>query len=266
VRAGTTIVDGYRVHRLGARLLKGYVVSPGLTARVRAIAPDVVHSLEIASLQTYALALQKPVARFALFCETHQHMSVVKPFLKQPGAPLRKTVYRLTRTLPTRLASLAVHTCYAIAPDCAEVATRFYGVPRRKVKLQSLGADTALFHPVEAEADRAARLALRRTLGFHDDDIVCLYSGRFSRDKNPLLLARAIDALHDRDARFKGLLIGEGVQRAEMAACRHTKIVPFMTHRSLAEHYRAADVAVWPTQESMSMLDAASSGSCRCLT
>jgi glycosyltransferase involved in cell wall biosynthesis len=33
-----------------------------------------------------------------------------------------------------------------------------------------------------------------------------------------------------------------------------------MKHRDLAEHYRASDVAVWPTQESMSMLDAAASG------
>jgi glycosyltransferase involved in cell wall biosynthesis len=140
------------------------------------------------------------------------------------------------------------------------VATRFYGVPRHKVKLQSLGADTELFRPVETEADVSARLALRRKLGFTDEHIVCVYSGRFSRDKNPLLLARAIDALHDREPRFKGLFIGEGVQKDEMAACRNTKIVSFMKHRSLAEHYRAADIAVWPTQESMSMLDAASSG------
>jgi glycosyltransferase involved in cell wall biosynthesis len=260
VSAGTTSVDGYQVHRLDARVLGGYVVSAGLTARIRALAPDVVHSLEIASLQTYALALQKPFAGFALFCETHQHMSVVKPFLKEPGAPFRKAAYRLTRTLPTWLASFAVDRCYAIAPDCAEVATRFYGVPHRKVRVQSLGADTTLFHPVDADADRAARSALRHALGFRDDDIVCLYSGRFSRDKNPLLLARAIDALHDRAPAFKGLFIGAGVQRAEIAACRHTTIVPFMTHRNLAEHYRAADLAVWPTQESMSMLDAAASG------
>jgi glycosyltransferase involved in cell wall biosynthesis len=33
-----------------------------------------------------------------------------------------------------------------------------------------------------------------------------------------------------------------------------------MKHRHLAEHYRAADIAVWPTQESMSMLDASASG------
>jgi glycosyltransferase involved in cell wall biosynthesis len=260
VRAGMSSIDGYTVHRLDARVVGGYVVSSGLAAKVREIAPDVVHSLEIASLQTYELALLKPFVGFRLFCETHQHMSVVRPFLKVPGALCQKLFYRMTRTLPTRLASLTVEKCYAISPDCAEVATRFYGVAPHKVTLQSLGADTQLFHPVESEADVSARSALRRKLGFTDEDIVCVYSGRFSRDKNPLLLARAIDALHGREPRFKGLFIGEGVQKDEMAACRNTTIVSFMKHRSLAEHYRAADIAVWPTQESMSMLDAASSG------
>ena len=258
--AGTASVDGYQVHRLDAKVMGGYVVSAGLAAKVRQIAPDFVHSLEIASLQTFELALLKPFAGYALFCETHQHMSVVKPFLKRSGALFRKALYRITRTLPTRLASLAVEKCYAIAPDCAEVATRFYGVPPDKVKLQSLGADTELFRPVETEADAAARVVLRRTLGFSEEDIVCVYSGRFSRDKNPLLLARAIDDLHGRDSRFKGLFIGEGEQKDGIAACRNTKILPFMKHRRLAEHYRAADIAVWPTQESMSMLDAAASG------
>ena len=260
VSPGTATVDGYQVHRLDAMVKGGYIVSPGLLRKVREIAPDVVHSLEIASLQTYQLALLRLVRRFALFTETHQHMSVVRPFLKRPGSWLRKAAYRLTRTWPTHLASRAVEKCYAIAPDCVEVATRYYGVPPEKVRLQSLGADTELFHPVETAADAEARAALRRRLGFADDDIVCVYSGRFSRDKNPLLLARAIDALHDRDPRFKGLFIGEGVQKGEIAACRNTVIVSFMKHRSLAEHYRAADIAVWPTQESMSMLDAAATG------
>ncbi len=260
VSPGTTSVDGYQVHRLEARLVSGYVMSTGLADKVREIAPDVVHSLEIASLQTYRLALQRPFSRFALFSETHQHMSVVRPFLRSPGAFGRKAVYRLTRTLPTRLASMAVETCYAIAPDCVEVATRFYGVPPHKIKLQSLGADTEIFHPVETDADMLARMALRERLGFGADDIVCVYTGRFSREKNPAVLAQAIDSLHDRDPRFKALFIGRGPQNDTIAACRNTKIVPFMRHSDLAEHYRAADIGVWPTQESMSMLDAASTG------
>ncbi|HKW01847.1 MAG TPA: glycosyltransferase family 4 protein [Vicinamibacterales bacterium] len=260
VSPGRSSADGFQVHRLDANVVGGYVVPRGLAAKVREIAPDVVHSLEIASVPTYELAWQRMFRRFALFCETHQHMSVVKPFLTQPGSFLRKASYRMTRTLPTHLASLAVEKCYAIAPDCAEVAARFYGVPREKIKLQSLGADTELFHPVETSADESARSDLRRRLGFADDDVVCVYSGRFSEDKNPLLLARAIDRLPDQAPVFRALFIGDGVQRDEIASCRHTKILGFMKHRSLAEHYRAADLAVWPTQESMSMLDAASTG------
>ena len=260
VDPGTTAVDGYHVHRLDADVRGGYVLSRGLLARIRQLAPDVVHSLEIASLQTYQLAWLRLVLRFALFCETHQHMSVMRPFLLQPGSLLRKAMYRMTRTWPTHLASLAVEKCYAIAPDCVEVAARFYGVPRAKLRLHSLGADTDLFHPVHSADDAASRLNLRRSLGFADEDVVCVYSGRFSSDKNPLLLARAIDALSDSEPRFKGLFIGDGVQKSEIAACRNVAVVSFMKQRSLAEHYRAADIAVWPTQESMSMLDAAATG------
>jgi glycosyltransferase involved in cell wall biosynthesis len=260
VGAGRVSVDGYQVHRLEATLLSGYVRLKALSRKIAEISPDVVHSLEIASLQTFELALQKPFADWDLFCETHQHLSVVRPFLSVRGSWARKTAYRLTRTLPTWLASLSVKRCYAISPDCAEVASRFYGVPRSKVVVMSLGADTDLFHPVESAAEMAQRRSLRQSLGFADDDIVCAYTGRFSADKNPLALASAVDVLSRRDGRFRALFIGEGVQRDAIAACRNTVILPFMTHRALAEHYRACDLAVWPTQESMSMLDAASSG------
>src|SRR5438128_4969712 len=261
VAAGSTRADGYQVHRVPASLVSGYVHMKGLLEQIDELSPDIVHSIEIASLQTFVLAMRKPFARYRLFCETHQTMSVLKPYMKQArGAWLKKTLYRMTRTLPTYLASLTVEKCYAVTPDCAEVAARFYGVPRSKMTLLSLGTDTELFHPPENPSDLAARRDLRRRLGFTDHDIVCVYTGRFSRDKNPLILAKAIDALSDVDARFKGLFIGDGIQKDDIAACRSVAIVPFMTHEDLAQHYRAADVAVWPKQESMSMLDAASSG------
>src|SRR5215813_1738917 len=45
VSPGSTQVDGYTVHRLDARVMGGYVVPKGLTAKVREIGPDVVHAL-----------------------------------------------------------------------------------------------------------------------------------------------------------------------------------------------------------------------------
>jgi glycosyltransferase involved in cell wall biosynthesis len=201
------------------------------------------------------------MSKFKLFAETHQTLSVMRPYmLKREGQHLRRAVYRLTRTLPSFLASLAIETCYAVTPDCLEVARRFYGVPASKLKLISLGADSETFHPVESTDDGEARQRIRRHLGFVDDDIVCVYTGRFTRDKNPLLLAQAVEILAARDPRYKALFIGDGEQRPEISACRGVTILPFMTHANLAQHYRAADIGVWPRQESMSMIDAAASG------
>jgi glycosyltransferase involved in cell wall biosynthesis len=104
------------------------------------------------------------------------------------------------------------------------------------------------------------RRALRHRLGFTDDDVVCVYTGRFTRDKNPLVLASAIDALALTEPAYKAIFIGDGEQKAQIAACRNTTILPFMKHIDLAQHYRAADIGVWPRQESMSMIDAAASG------
>lgn len=261
VLPGSRRIDGYHVHRLQSELTSGYVRILGLGAAIRRIAPDIVHSLEVASLQTWELALHAPGSRFKLFTETHQTLSVMRPYMRDPsGDALKRLAYRLTRTVPTWLASLAMETCYAVTPDCGEVAERFYGVPRSKIKLLSLGADTDTFHPVESDEDREGRLRRRAELGFGPDDIVCVYTGRFTKDKNPLVLARAIDALADADPRYKGIFIGDGVQRADILACRNVQVLPFMNHQRLAEQYRAADIGVWPRQESMSMIDAASSG------
>ena len=261
VSPGSKTIDGYQLHRLDADLFSGYVRMKGLVRKIAELSPDVVHSTEIASLQTFALAAQRPFAKYKLFCETHQTMSSMKPYITQAnGGWLRKAAYRATRTVPTSLASLAVEICYAVTPDCGEVAARFYGVPRSKLKLLSLGTDTDVFHPAESASDQAARRELRASLGFGDEDTVCVYTGRFSNAKNPLVLAKAIDALVDTELSFKGLFIGDGNQKSEIAACRNVVIVPFMPHSQLAKHYRAADIAVWPRQESLSMLDAASSG------
>src|SRR5262249_16255744 len=162
VPAGTSTVDGYRVHRLESDLLSGYVRIKGMSKRVAELSPDIVHSLEIASLQTFELAVRRPLARYRLFTETHQCMSVVRPYMRQSsGPPLKRAATRLTRTLPGNLASLAVESCYAVTPDCAEVAGRFYGVPDHKLKMQSLGTDTDLFLPVETEVDQQDRHAVR---------------------------------------------------------------------------------------------------------
>lgn len=253
--------DGYTVHRLPSRNLLGYIQIKGLAQKIKEINPDIMHSVAIASVQTYLISLISIYSSFIIFAENHHHISVVKPFLldRKPHL-LKRSIYWLTRTLPTKLASFAVKHCYAVAPDCLEVANRFYGVPLSKLSIQSLGTDTDLFHPAETLEELDARRALRSRLGFTDNDIVCVYTGRFTEDKNPGLLAQAVKAISAKDNRWKGVFVGEGGQREIIKKCSNCQILPFMQHSELADLYRAMDIGVWPRQESMSMLDAISSG------
>jgi glycosyltransferase involved in cell wall biosynthesis len=254
-------IDGYTVHRLPSKLVFGYVYIRNLYRKMNELSPDIVHSTEIASLQTYVLATIKPKFKYRLFTESHQHVSIIKHFLKYPkGNSLKIIKYRLTRTFPSYMASMLVEKCYAISPDCAFVANVHYGVPNRKIILQPLGTDTDLFRSAVSDMEIKQRSEKRKKLGYTDEDIVCIYTGRFSEDKNPLLLARAVSRLASSGVPFHGLFIGDGIQKKEIMNCPNVTVLPFMKHKELADYYRAVDLAVWPTQESMSMLDAAASG------
>ena len=116
------------------------------------------------------------------------------------------------------------------------------------------------FKPPEEPELAQRRVEVRARLGYHPDNMVCIYTGRFTEDKNPLALAQAVDQLAVARRPVYSLFIGDGPQKTAIEACRNAQVVPFMRHRELADYYRAADIAVWPRQESMSMLDAAASG------
>jgi glycosyltransferase involved in cell wall biosynthesis len=101
---------------------------------------------------------------------------------------------------------------------------------------------------------------VRQRLGFGDNEIVCVYSGRLTEDKNPLLLARAIHELRALGAPFRGLFLGSGPQAESIAARSGCVVHPFIPVGELGDWYRAAEIGVWPTQESLSMLDASACG------
>lgn len=257
---GSQQIDGYLLHRLPYRLMLGYVDLQGLLPKVIALKPDIVQIISCVSSNALKLALGRWLGGFRLFTECHQHLSVMKPFLLQGGGGAQRLVYAATRTLPGLLISLCTDKCFPIAPDCAAVANRFYGVQARKLETVPLGTDTDAFFPVADEATLRGRTALRETLGVAEAEILCIYTGRFSCDKNPLILAQTISRLSGLGLPFRGIFVGDGVQRGEIEGCGGCSVVPFVQHRELPAWYRAADIGIWPTQESTSMLDAASCG------
>lgn len=254
-------IDGFMLHRLPHSLWGGYVNILGLKLKVEELQPDIIQTINCVSINTMKIAVLKILIRFKLFTECHQHLSIVKPYLlNQKSDSMKRIIYFLTRTLPGRIVSLLTEKCYPIADDCAEVAHSFYGVQKKKIRVIPLGTDTELFTPVVNEVERVERSNLRSSLGIDDSEIVCIYTGRFSKDKNPLLLAEAINILNEKGLKYRAVFIGDGPQKQQIMKVKSSVIIDFIPYYDLPKYYRASDIGVWPTQESTSMLDAASCG------
>jgi glycosyltransferase involved in cell wall biosynthesis len=261
-RAGSTeLIEGVSVHFLFHRKTAGYTRMKDVSGVLRMISPDVVQSVPAIgwiALQPAAVAFMRGIP---FFSGSHTTASVF-PLVRTPHLWRRPQHWLeiATRWLPGRLTSLTTEKCYAATTDCAEVATRFFGVQRGKISVLPLGVDTDVFFPAANTAAVQRRRDVREKLGFESADVVCVYSGRFSREKNPALLAEAIAHLRQRGLSVRGLFIGGGPQRMAIQEAATNVVLDFVTHNELGEYYRAADVGVWPAQESISMLDAAACG------
>jgi glycosyltransferase involved in cell wall biosynthesis len=262
LRAGTTEVrDGYTLHIVGHRKILGHMRMRGLRQKLKAIRPDIVQTSTPIGWIALDAAMFKGSLGYKLFTGCHYHASVF-PLATESSSfwsPERLHCLAL-RTLPGWLISLETERCHAITEDCADVAARFFGVPRHKLALCPLGVDTELFHPSNSQREWQERAATRSRLGFNENETVCIYTGRFTADKNPLLLARAVADLRGRGEPYRGLFVGNGQQAGEIQKCDGCLLHPFVPVHELGPLYRAADIGVWPAQESLSMLDAAACG------
>src|SRR5215469_67207 len=178
--------DGYTVHCVGHRYLLGTPLFTGLQEKLRSIRPDVVQLLINAGWVPLQTAAAKLRLGFTLYSAAHTTVSVF-PLARRAVRPWDRQVLAnlAVRALPGRLVSLLIERCYAATGDCAEVATRFYGVPASKVAVVPLGVDTQSFHPGRTEVELQERTRLRRELGFVPADLVCIYTGQFTAAKNP---------------------------------------------------------------------------------
>ncbi|MDZ4716525.1 MAG: glycosyltransferase family 4 protein [Cytophagales bacterium] len=259
VEPGTKRVENYVLHRLPFHDTAGIVIQ-GLVEKVSEINPDIVQTFDI-DFNVFLLARAQKQIGFQLFTEIHLHASVFPNYKNRSLAKRFKWYWKLGRYLSI----INSHTvlCYPIAEDCADIARVIYHVPDEKIKVQSLGTDTQLFSPCRTALDFAERDKVRASLGFSSQDIVCIYTGRITKDKGPAILARAIDRLHKKgEHRFKALFVGIG-EEAEMESIRSIQgcvLRDFVRTVELPGFYRAADIAVWPLQESTSQLDAIACG------
>lgn len=144
------------------------------------------------------------------------------------------------------LAELAVRYLVTLHGRCAlnyaptpTIARRLASWGIEGVRVSGRGVDTRLFHPGRRSP------ALRRRYHVDDRDVLLLYVGRVSAEKNLGLLAATAAAL----PRCRLLIVGDGPERASLEAQMPSNVTftgP-LHGDALAAHYAAADLFVFPS-------------------
>lgn len=255
------IHEGYTLHALPHQRLLGYMRVRGMRKKIAEIRPDIVYSIAAIGWIALESALLKPLFGYKFFTGSHTTASVFALARRNPSLYDYAFVKNfVTRVIPGRITSFFTEKCYGATKDCADIAVRFFGVEIRKIDVCPLGVDTDLFSPPISAEDIIVRERFRRHLGVGNDEIICVYTGRFSDDKNPLILGQAIARLVEQGEPYRAIFVGHGIQAELLKQLPGCTVFPFTPVENLPQYFRSSDIGVWPTQESTSMLDAAACG------
>jgi glycosyltransferase involved in cell wall biosynthesis len=257
----TKNVDGFLLHRLPFKTIQGKIYFKGLIKELDKIKPDIVQVFDAFSFTTLQTAFGKSKVKYKFCTANHTVLSVFPLANKNIKTNIFKRIaFYFTRTVPGALIAKYTDMCYPATIDASFIAEKYYGVPEKKLKVAPLGVDTQFFSPLSDSDDKKEIENIRNSFNFKKDDIVCIYTGRFTKGKNPLCLAEAIEKLHDLNEPYKALFMGNGEQSEIIKQKRSCIVHDFVQYHQLIPYYRMANIGVWPRQESTSMLDAAACG------
>lgn len=146
------------------------------------------------------------------------------------------------------------------------IINRFGKYYENKIDVVPLGVDLSVFN-----FDISKRDMIRSNLKVSPEEQLIIYTGKRDQFKNPKILVIALNKLLIKGEKFKLLFVGDNVENydnkiQDLIQKYNIPIEKIIIKKSvknidLAKYYCAADVAIWPNQASMSMLEAMA---CKC--
>ncbi len=218
--------------------------------------PDIVYLFEILTVDFMTVVSLKKELNFNIFSESRLHTSILH-FPRN----LEEIKYYLSMNRLGRKTSKFITKYYPIAKDVSFNINLIYGVPKSKIQLSSLGVDTDFFSSARFTKEQVS--VFRMSLNIYDDDFLCIYTGRLNEDKNPMILANAINYLNQIGfKKIKGLFVGKGIESYvnKISLSVNCIVKDFVPNEELPLIYSSSNIGVWPRQESTSRLDAMSCG------
>jgi glycosyltransferase involved in cell wall biosynthesis len=256
VGSGRTVEDGIPTWRLPVRYeneAHKRCWMRSVKGALEALRPDVVHAHGVAEFSTIQAAWLQRRKGFRLLIDGHDMWVTVKRDL------VGRTFYAAFRTMVTPLLVSRAEALVGVTDQSAEIMRTVMGMDRIPVSVIELGVDAERF-----VRDEAAGRAVRERLGVAAHDFLVLYTGKLIPSKDPRLI---LEALARCPSDVKALFVGNGTEayRTSMAESigryaleDRVHFEPAVPQAELPRYYSAADVACWPREASMAMLEAAS--------
>jgi alpha-1,6-mannosyltransferase len=269
------VIPGPRTGRVEAERSRIYSIRSPLLARtsryrallnLRAIEeilereqPDLIESGDPYQVAWKAIAsgsaLRIPVVGFY-----HSHFP--EAYLRTTARFLGRTATEFTMDLARRYVRQIYNRFEATLVPSAHLGNLLTTWGVQNVHAVDLGVNIEIFRP--APDDRAAT---RESLGISPGQCLLLYVGRLAHEKNTQTLFAAFAALVRREPRYHLLIVGDGLQRAELRKLQErTGEVTWFQYCSdpmeLARYYRAAEMLVHPGVQETFGLTALESQAC----
>lgn len=257
-KLGISKVDGITVIREKSSFeFWDFIVFGNIKKNIENIKPDIIHIHEPRQ-GFYGLLISNLKNKFTYRVVTDIHE------YELPNSRLRSLEYRFFRK---RIIQDCFKNSDKILPMTKQSNSfvKFnYKVNVDKILTMTLGADEEQFY-----LDDKARLELRNKFNIREEDIVLIFTGKISKTKRIELLIEVIDILKSMNMSIKLFVVGSGDEEYLEKLKKNIKnyhlekdiiFIDFVKPNLLYQYYNAADVGVWPSSPTISILEALACG------
>lgn len=257
VGSGKSVEYGLPVYRLSTLFeIDGLILNLiGMKKVLEDFEPDIVHSNDLFYPLTLLAAHYRRSFGYRLFVD-----SITGSF--NPTGP-KALAFKKHKWLFARYLRKNVDGFFAVCQGSKKWLFKNFLIPYNYIDFVPLAADSNIFM-----FDAKNRQIIRDNLGLSNGEIVLVYAGKITPDKDVDVLIRSLALVAcDFSRKLKLLVIGNGRREylnylSELAKISNIReniiFIPTVDRNELPKYFSAADIAIWPGSPSISIIEAMS--------
>lgn len=259
-KPGFFIEEGVRVIRLKSLLEIPSIGLwlQGLEIQLKRINPEYIHVHSITSISAIRIAILKLINHQNTFVIFDDHMTF------SASRSNARAFYPIFKIIFSKIILKSSNKIVAVSNTSKNFIIQKYGIEKTFIEVIPLGVDIQRF-----TSNPELRKLKRNQFSIRDDEVLFIYSGKIKAEKGPDLIISAAYQLKLNNFQFKILFLGNGpknyldhirnlIDEKDLGKfCYFHNPVP---NNELPSYYCAADVAIWPKEASLSMLEAMACG------